>query len=95
MKGLDSWLDPPYTSQTCSGCGHVSKNNRKSQSKFVCENCGLTIHADHNAAINIHTLGQRGINAFRAGGSLKFKDTSIYGTWLEVVYRGNIYQKKE
>jgi putative transposase len=63
MKGLDSWLDPPYTSQTCSGCGHVSKNNRKSQSKFVCENCGLTIHADHNAAINIHTLGQRGINA--------------------------------
>jgi putative transposase len=56
-------IPPAYTSQTCSACGHVSKNNRKSQSKFVCEKCGLTIHADHNAAINIHTLGQRGINA--------------------------------
>ena len=56
-------IPPAYTSQTCSACGHVSKNNRKSQSKFICEKCGLTIHADHNAAINIHTLGQREINA--------------------------------
>lgn len=52
-----------YTSQRCSRCGHISKNNRKSQSHFVCESCGLEIHADLNAAINIHTLGQRGINA--------------------------------
>ena len=28
-------------------------NNRKSQSKFVCENCGHFDNADGNAAINI------------------------------------------
>lgn len=56
-------VPPHHTSQTCSGCGHVSKTNRKSQSLFVCEACGLEMNADHNAAINIHTLGQRGINA--------------------------------
>jgi len=51
-----------YTSQKCSRCGHISKNNRKSQSRLECEACGLSIHADLNAAINIHTLGQRGMN---------------------------------
>jgi putative transposase len=56
-------VPPAYTSQACSDCGHVSKNNRKSQSLFVCENCGREIHADLNAANNIQTLGQRGINA--------------------------------
>ncbi len=54
-------VPPHYTSQTCSKCGHMSKNNRKSQSRFVCEACGLEINADHNAAINIKTLGQRGM----------------------------------
>ena len=52
-----------YTSQKCVRCGHVSKNNRKSQSLFVCESCGFELNADLCAAINIHTLGQRGINA--------------------------------
>ncbi|MFO7932075.1 MAG: transposase [Desulfosalsimonas sp.] len=54
-------ISPRNTSQTCSACGHMSKNNRKSQSRFVCEECGLEINADHNAAINIQTLGQRGL----------------------------------
>ncbi|MFO7931439.1 MAG: RNA-guided endonuclease TnpB family protein, partial [Desulfosalsimonas sp.] len=54
-------ISPHNTSQTCSACGHMSKNNRKSQSRFVCEACGLEINADHNAAINIQTLGQRGL----------------------------------
>jgi putative transposase len=41
------------TSRTCSGCGHVSKENRKTQSSFLCVNCGLAANADLNAAINI------------------------------------------
>lgn len=53
-------IPPQHTSQICSGCGHVSKTNRRSQSRFVCEACGLEINADHNAALNIKTLGQRG-----------------------------------
>ncbi|MFP4586550.1 MAG: zinc ribbon domain-containing protein [Desulfohalobiaceae bacterium] len=54
-------VPPHHTSQTCCWCGHVSKINRRSQSRFVCEACGLEINADHNAAINTKTLGQRGL----------------------------------
>lgn len=46
-------VDPKYTSQKCSFCGHTSKNNRKSQSRFICGECGFTKNADINAAINI------------------------------------------
>lgn len=46
-------VDPRYTSQTCSVCGHREKANRKSQSSFVCKSCGIALHADYNAAVNI------------------------------------------
>ena len=46
-------VDPAYTSQTCSRCGHVSKANRPSQAMFACQACGWALNADHNAAINI------------------------------------------
>lgn len=47
------YVDPAYTSQTCSKCGHVDKENRLTQAKFKCVNCGLELNADHNASINI------------------------------------------
>lgn len=50
-------VDPKYTSQTCNSCGHVSKDNRKSQSRFVCEKCGHKSNADVNAAQNILEKG--------------------------------------
>ena len=46
-------LNPAYSSQRCFKCGHISKNNRKSQSDFNCENCGYTTNADLNAADNL------------------------------------------
>ena len=46
-------VDPAYTSQTCSDCGCISKDNRKSQSKFQCIECGFESNADVNAAKNI------------------------------------------
>ena len=46
-------VDPAYTSQTCSRCGHVDKSNRPSQAVFACGACGFRANADHNAAINI------------------------------------------
>ncbi|HEU5348643.1 MAG TPA: RNA-guided endonuclease TnpB family protein [Ktedonobacterales bacterium] len=46
-------VDPAYTSQTCSACGHCEKANRKAQSTFLCQSCGFSAHADVNAAINI------------------------------------------
>ncbi len=36
-------VDPKYTSQRCNQCGHVDKNNRKTQSKFKCVACGHQI----------------------------------------------------
>jgi len=47
------FVNPAYTSQTCSVCGFVHKTNRKSQSEFVCKACGHTENADINAAKNI------------------------------------------
>lgn len=46
-------VDPAYTSQTCSVCGSVDKQSRRSQSVFVCTCCGHREHADVNAAKNI------------------------------------------
>ena len=46
-------VDPAYTSQTCSRCGHAGKANRPSQAVFACQACGFQANADHNAAINI------------------------------------------
>ena len=46
-------VDPKYTSQTCSGCGHKDKENRQTQSRFMCLSCGEEYHADVNAAKNI------------------------------------------
>jgi len=51
-------VDPRYSSQTCSVCGHVDRANRPSQDTFLCAVCGYAAHADHNAAIN---LGRRAL----------------------------------
>jgi putative transposase len=50
-------VDPAYTSQECSSCGHVVKANRPNQSTFRCASCGFAEHADVNAARNIATRG--------------------------------------
>jgi len=51
------FVNPNHTSQRCPRCGLVSKSNRKSQSLFVCENCGYRDNADHVAAVNILARG--------------------------------------
>lgn len=48
-------VDPAYTSQTCSTCGHIAAESRKTQAEFCCVSCGHTDNADINAAINIKT----------------------------------------
>jgi len=56
-------VDPRFTSQTCNKCGHISKENRQSQAKFVCTTCGHCANADTNAAKNILVRGIHGNNA--------------------------------
>ena len=43
---------PHFSSQRCNDCGHTAPENRQSQSRFVCTNCGAEKNADHNAALN-------------------------------------------
>ncbi len=56
-------VNPAYTSQTCSGCGYVSRKNRPTQAIFACQACGVLLHADHNAAVNIARRGDDGWGA--------------------------------
>ncbi len=49
-------VDPRNTSRTCSACGHCERDNRKSQAKFLCVSCGMSMNADQNAALNLRAL---------------------------------------
>ncbi len=49
-------VDPKHTSQDCSACGHREKKPL-SQRVHHCKACGYKTDRDHNAAINILTLG--------------------------------------
>lgn len=46
-------VNPAYTSQRCSRCGHTEAGNRLSQAAFCCLTCGHTENSDINAAKNI------------------------------------------
>jgi putative transposase len=55
-------VDARNTSRTCpaalGGCGHVAKENRVTQAKFECVNCGLVENADRVGALNVlHRAG--------------------------------------
>jgi len=48
-------IEPKHTSQRCSKCGYIDKENRENQSTFVCKECEFKTNADFNAARNIAT----------------------------------------
>lgn len=50
-------VDPSYTSQRCSKCGNIDRNNRKSQAQFCCTKCGFKANADFNASQNLSIIG--------------------------------------
>ena len=73
-RGGDVLAVPPqYTSQRCSCCGTVSKENRPSQAKFACIACGYQANADVNAAMNILAAG----HAVLACGEIVQQDNSV------------------
>ena len=54
------WLvvvPPQNTSRTCPCCGHVSADNRQTQARFVCVECGFEENADLVGAINVLRAG--------------------------------------
>ncbi len=70
-------VPPPYSSQECAVCGHINPDNRLSQAEFVCQDCGHTDNADHNASV---VIAKRGIQKLLSGDPLttKHKRTRIF-----------------
>ena len=57
-------VNPAYTSQTCSKCGFIHKDNRNGE-QFLCLNCGYKTDADFNAAVNILHRGIYSSSTFK------------------------------
>jgi putative transposase len=53
-------VNPAYTSQDCSQCGHREKKTL-AQRLHRCVCCGVVLDRDHNAALNILRLGQQSL----------------------------------
>jgi putative transposase len=56
------WLvavPPQNTSRECPCCGYVSADNRRTQSRFACMDCGFEENADVVGAINILARGMK------------------------------------
>ncbi|MBW7657620.1 transposase [Hydrogenophilus thermoluteolus] len=48
------YVEPAYTSQTCSSCGGLGQ---RSKHRFECPHCGLRAHSDLNASRNLARIG--------------------------------------
>ena len=58
--GSDVLAVPAHnTSRTCPACGHVSADNRQTQARFACVDCGYENNADLVGAINVLERGHR------------------------------------
>lgn len=47
------YIDPKYTSQRCSKCGFIHKDNHPERDIFICGHCGFKTLHDYNASQNI------------------------------------------
>jgi putative transposase len=56
--GLLLAVPPQNTSRRCPACCTMSVENRKTQEKFTCVQCGFTANADFVAAVNIKEAGR-------------------------------------
>ena len=50
-------VNPRNTSRTCPCCKHIAKENRQTQARFECVECGYSDNADLVGAINILAAG--------------------------------------
>ncbi|MEU9102884.1 transposase [Streptomyces xanthophaeus] len=74
------YVDPAYTSQQCSECGHIDRKNRIDQATFACRACGLLANADDNAS---HNIARKGETVWTAGRESRVPVTPQRGVWTE------------
>jgi putative transposase len=56
------------SSKTCSGCGYIKPELSLSERTFVCEDCGMVLDRDLNAAINVRMVAVSSIDTQNAYG---------------------------
>ncbi|MHB1943507.1 MAG: RNA-guided endonuclease InsQ/TnpB family protein, partial [Acidiferrobacteraceae bacterium] len=73
-------VPPHHTSRTCPACGHVSAENRQTQARFACVECGYENNADRVGAINVLERGHRLLACgewVQSGRSVKQEPTEV------------------
>ena len=70
------YVEPQYTSQRCSRCGHIEQANRKGN-LFQCKECGIVEDSGANAGFNIAYLYKSGILQFNKDSDLLKGNTDI------------------
>ena len=68
LRVIDRWYP---SSKTCSACGAVKAKLSLSERVYHCEECGLVIDRDVNAAINIQVAGSAPETLNARGGSVR------------------------
>ena len=74
------------SSKTCSRCGTVKDTLSLSTQIFVCDECGLVIDRDQNAAINLqhHTVSSTEIHACGDG---RLQSSATYDTCKKIFFK--------
>ena len=72
LRVVDRWY---RSSKTCSKCGSVKAKLSLSERTYKCDNCGLTMDRDLNAAINIQVAGSAPETLNARGGDVRRADT--------------------
>jgi putative transposase len=54
-------VNPAYTSQDCSRCGHRNTDLTLADRSYTCSCCGIVLDRDLNASLNILRLGQQSL----------------------------------
>lgn len=68
-KGIKvEYVNPAYTSVTCSDCGCIGHRNKH---QLVCSDCGSQLHSDVNASINLSRLASTAVVATGSIGNPK------------------------
>jgi putative transposase len=74
-------VNPSYTSQDCSRCGHRNKITLATR-VYRCSRCGLVINRDRNGALNVK--GQAGLSGMVPDGESREPRISTYNAALGV-----------